>query len=172
MRSAQNSAQTISHFAQTETQANAQHAHAGKYDMWGIPTRDGLEGNVPSWECEGMDSLKNATRQRVCLRQRDFFSRVLYFALEVCIYRNVIYSLSILTLVCNYCFIVLTFILHTCHLRNWTIFPAIILIVGYSMKLSSSLLRIWRSTPIILSICHSALLPSFDILSHSYLPHR
>jgi len=67
MGSAQNSAQTIACFAQTY--ANAQHAHTGNHGVWGIPTREGLGGNVPSWEFEGMYPLKNAARQRGCPRQ-------------------------------------------------------------------------------------------------------
>jgi len=71
MRSAQNSAQTIACFAQIY--ANAQHAHAGNHDVWGIPAREGLGGNVPSWEFEGMYSLKSAAWQRGRLWQQDFF---------------------------------------------------------------------------------------------------
>ena len=62
MGSVHNSAQTIACFAQIY--ANAQNVHAGNHDVWGIPTREGLGGNFPSWEFEGMHSLKSATRQR------------------------------------------------------------------------------------------------------------
>jgi hypothetical protein len=53
-------------------------------DAWGIPTREGLGGNVPSWEFEGMDdSLKSALRQ-----QKKFQTGGLE-GLNVCINKNV-----------------------------------------------------------------------------------
>jgi len=59
-----------------------QREHAGNHDVWGNPTREGLGGNVPSWEFEGMDSLKSAARQRGCpAAARLFFKLEVYRSL-------------------------------------------------------------------------------------------
>eukprot|EP00979_Chaetoceros_neogracilis_P014129 scaffold4446_cov272-Chaetoceros_neogracile.AAC.6 len=63
--------------------------YGGNHDVWGIPTREGLGGNVPSWEFEGMDSLKIAARQRGCPRQQIFFQIGGLEGLNVCINKNV-----------------------------------------------------------------------------------
>ena len=55
--------------------------------MWGIPTREGLGGNVPSWEFEGMDDslkgvrfllalfntirIKSANKNKKCDEEKD-----------------------------------------------------------------------------------------------------
>eukprot|EP00979_Chaetoceros_neogracilis_P008402 scaffold1867_cov186-Chaetoceros_neogracile.AAC.9 len=62
-----------------------QREHAGNHDVWGNPIREGLGGNVPSWEFEGMDSLKT---QECRPAERVPCGSEIFFQIGTCMFPN------------------------------------------------------------------------------------